>query len=134
VSPNKSMRSTYRWMLPVRHLCVFVAYNTGNGGTARNQFSDTFFDHYVPRPLAPEAPPPKYAGEPAAIREQTVSSGKKSPLEDELHRFRVVGAPTPDEGTGCEKPDGRCFLAHHGRFHKMRIFARRRFRGRSAVG
>ena len=46
-------------MLPARHLGVFVAYNTDSGAQARNQFSNAFFDHYFPRPLAPEPPPAK---------------------------------------------------------------------------
>lgn len=46
-------------MLPARHLGVFVAYNTNSGATAQNQFFGAFFDHYFPRPLAREAPPPK---------------------------------------------------------------------------
>jgi Beta-lactamase len=44
-------------MLPARHLGVFVAYNTDSGASARNQFSDAFFDHYFPRPLAQEPQP-----------------------------------------------------------------------------
>jgi hypothetical protein len=46
-------------MLPARRLGVFVAYNTNSGAAANNQFFTAFFDHYFPRPLAQEAPPPK---------------------------------------------------------------------------
>ena len=46
-------------MLPARRLGVFVAYNTDSGAPARDQFFAAFVDHYFPRRLADEAPPPK---------------------------------------------------------------------------
>jgi CubicO group peptidase (beta-lactamase class C family) len=46
-------------MLPARHLGVFVAYNTDSGAPARDQFFGAFVDHYFPRSLPHEAPPPK---------------------------------------------------------------------------
>jgi CubicO group peptidase (beta-lactamase class C family) len=46
-------------MMPEQDLGVFVAYNTDSGSRARSEFLPAFLDHYYPKPLPKEPPPPK---------------------------------------------------------------------------
>jgi len=46
-------------MFPVRHMGIFIAYNTDKGAAARDQFANAFLDHYYPQDLAKEPAPAK---------------------------------------------------------------------------
>jgi CubicO group peptidase (beta-lactamase class C family) len=46
-------------MMPEQNLGFFVAINTDSGVQARNEFAHVFVEHYFPRPLPKEPPPPK---------------------------------------------------------------------------
>jgi hypothetical protein len=46
-------------MMPERGVGVFVAFNTDSGAKSRGEFAPAFFDHFFPRPLPKEPPPPR---------------------------------------------------------------------------
>ncbi len=46
-------------MLPEQDLGIFIAYNTDSGSRARSEFLPAFLDHYYPKPIPKEPPPPK---------------------------------------------------------------------------
>jgi hypothetical protein len=46
-------------MMPEQDLGIFIAYNTDSGSRARSEFLPAFLDHYYPKPIQKEPPPPK---------------------------------------------------------------------------
>ncbi|HYW47074.1 MAG TPA: serine hydrolase domain-containing protein [Bryobacteraceae bacterium] len=79
-------------MLPARHLGIFVAYNTDSGAPARDQFSSVFLDHYFPRPLAQEPPPPK---ERASLERFSGTYSTARVSESDVTKFAKLAAAVP---------------------------------------